>query len=58
MKMVFLPTEHTQNQIKHEEGANKDECGEEDPWPFHSYSIVYLYKHILLSLLYIILIKC
>lgn len=39
---VFLPTEHTQNQVEHEEGANQDECGEVDPWPFHSYSIIHL----------------
>lgn len=37
---VFLPAEDTQNEVEHEEGANQDECGEIDPWPFHSYSII------------------
>ncbi len=40
MFKVFLPTEDTQNQVEHEEGANQDESGEIDPWPFHSYSII------------------
>lgn len=43
MFRVSLPTEHAQNQVEHEEGANQDECGEIDPWPFHSYSVIYLY---------------
>ena len=52
---VFLPTEHTQNQVEHKEGANQDECGEIYPWPFHAYSIIYLSnkKHLFVFVIYI-----
>lgn len=39
---VFLPAKHTQNQVEHEKRANQDQCGEEDPWPLHSNSVIHL----------------
>lgn len=41
-KHVFLPTEHTKNQVENKKRANQDECGEVDPRPFHSNGIIYL----------------
>ena len=41
-KIVVLPTEHTQNQIEHKEGAQQNEGDKVGPGPFVSYSIINL----------------
>lgn len=37
-----LPTQHTQNEIHHEEGAYYDKTDEIKEWPFHSLRIIHL----------------
>ena len=39
---VFLPTEHTQDQIEHKEGTQKNERNKIKPGPFISYGIINL----------------
>lgn len=39
---AVLPTEHTQNQIEHEEGTDQNEGNKVEPGPFVSYGIIYL----------------
>lgn len=39
---AILPTEHTQNEVEHEEGAQQDERNKIEPRPLVSYSVIKL----------------
>lgn len=42
LKLVILPTEHTQNQVQYKEGAQQNEWNKVKPGPFISHGIVNL----------------
>lgn len=42
LKLVILPTEHTQNQVEYKEGAQQNEWNKVKPGPFISHGIVNL----------------